>query len=174
MRSAAKLAAPLERKRPVAEQERTTAEVSIRTGEETDAPAVSAVIGRIVEETSPVGFDHAWSPGEVATWLRRHGESGRMFVAEAADGIAGFAALDFNTQEPDTGTLGVWVLPEWRRKGLGTELAECALQFARETGYRRIRGRLPRDNEPALSFLSQIGAMAPLVNPEMRFELPLQ
>jgi len=158
----------------VAEREYTTAEINIRTGEEPDAAAVSAVIGRIVQEASPVGFDHAWSAAEVLTWLRRYGTNGRMFVAETPDGIAGFAALDFNTQEPDTGTLGVWVLPEWRRKGLGTELAECALQFAREAGYRRIRGRLPQDNAPALSFLSQIGAMAPLANPEMRFELPLQ
>jgi GNAT superfamily N-acetyltransferase len=149
-------------------------EINCRAGNEADAGAIAEVIGRIVQESNPVGFDHAWTADEVRNWLRRHGANGGIFVAETADQIAGFAALDFNTEQPDTGTLGVWVLPQWRRKGLGTELAECALQFAREAGYRRIRGRLPRDNEPALSFLSQIGAMAPLVNPEMRFELPLQ
>jgi ribosomal protein S18 acetylase RimI-like enzyme len=65
------------------------------------------------------------------------------------------------------------VLPEHRRRGLATELAEDLLEFAREHGYRRIRGRLPEGNDPALSFLSSIGAMVPLRNPDMTFELPL-
>ncbi|KAA0232009.1 GNAT family N-acetyltransferase [bacterium] len=60
-----------------------------------------------------------------------------------------------------------------RRRGLATALAEELLEFARERGYRRIRGRLPDGNEPALSFLSSIGAMVPLRNPDMSFELPL-
>ena len=48
-----------------------------------------------------------------------------------------------------------------------------ALEHAREKGYKRIRGRLPQNNEVALSFLSSIGALVPLYNPEARFELPL-
>jgi AcrR family transcriptional regulator len=56
---------------------------------------------------------------------------------------------------------------------LATDLADAILEFARERGFRRIRGRLPEGNEPALSFLSSIGAMVPLRNPDMTFELPL-
>jgi GNAT superfamily N-acetyltransferase len=84
-----------------------------------------------------------------------------------------FGTLDITTMEPETGLLGVWVLPEHRRKGLATDVAEAVIEFAREKGYRRIRGRLPEGNEPALSFLSSIGAMVPLRNPNMTFELPL-
>ena len=69
--------------------------------------------------------------------------------------------------------LGVWLLPEHRRKGLGTNLAELALRFAREKGYKRIRGNLPDNNETALSFLSGIGALVPIYNPEVVFELPI-
>ena len=58
-------------------------------------------------------------------------------------------------------------------RGLATSLAEDLIEFARERGYRRVRGRLPDGNEPALSFLSGIGAMVPLRNPDMTFELPL-
>ena len=75
--------------------------------------------------------------------------------------------------EPEIGTLGVWVLPDHRRRGLATTVADELLEFARDHGYRRIRGRLPDGNEPALSFLSSIGAMVPLRNPDMSFELPL-
>jgi GNAT superfamily N-acetyltransferase len=69
--------------------------------------------------------------------------------------------------------LGVWLLTEHRRKGVGTALAEYALGFARDKGYRRIRGRLPAGNVSALSFLSSIGALVPMYNPEAVFELPL-
>lgn len=67
----------------------------------------------------------------------------------------------------------MWVLPEYRRHGLATDLADAILEFARDHGYKHIRGRLPEGNEPALSFLSSIGAMVPLRNPDMTFDLPL-
>jgi RimJ/RimL family protein N-acetyltransferase len=109
----------------------------------------------------------------VRTWLTRQGGQGGLFLCLVEGRVAGFSALDFNTQEPDTATLGVWMLPEHRRRGLGTGAAEHALGFARDRGYRRVRGRLPDDNETALSFLSSIGALVPIYNPDMRFELPL-
>ena len=63
--------------------------------------------------------------------------------------------------------------PIAKRLPRATDLAERLIAFARDKGYRRIRGRLPDNNEPALSFLSAIGAMVPLRNPDMTFELPL-
>src|SRR5262249_52677400 len=95
-----------------------------------------------------------------------------MLTSDGSIPVA-FGALDFDTMEPETGILGVWVLPDQRRRGIATLLAEELLDFARDHGYRRIRGRLPEGNEPALSFLSAIGAMVPLRNPQMTFELPL-
>ena len=50
---------------------------------------------------------------------------------------------------------------------------DALLEHAREHGFKRIVGRLPDNNEPALSFLSSIGGLVPIINPEMRFELPL-
>lgn len=138
-----------------------------------DAEAIADVIARLVEEPHPVGFERALSPEQVRAWLSRLGEGGAVFLCLVDGSLAGFSALDFNTQEPDTATLGVWLLPAYRRRGLGTALAEWALDFARDRGYRRIRGRLPAGNEVALSFLSSIGALVPIYNPEMRFELPL-
>jgi GNAT superfamily N-acetyltransferase len=109
----------------------------------------------------------------VRAWLKRLGDDGALFVVDDGSIQVGFGSLDFDTATPDTGLLGVWVLPDHRRRGLATDLAESLIEFARERGYRRIRGRLPDGNEPALSFLSAIGAMVPLRNPNMSFELPL-
>lgn len=138
-----------------------------------DADAISDVISVVVQEPNPVGFEGPMPPEQVRTWLSRMGGEGGAFLAIIDGKVVGFAALDYNTFEPDTVVLGVWMIPDVRRKGIGTSLAEYALGFARDKGYKRIRGRLPADNEIALTFLSSIGALVPIYNPEARFELPL-
>jgi ribosomal protein S18 acetylase RimI-like enzyme len=69
--------------------------------------------------------------------------------------------------------MGVWLMPGARRKGIGTELALMALEFARNAGYAKVRGTLPTNNEAALSFFSDIGALAQVVGGGMSYELPL-
>ena len=138
-----------------------------------DAESVAAIISAVVTEPNPVGFDGTMTADQVRTWLTRLGDGGGIFLCLLDDEAIGFSALDFDTQEPDTVVLGVWLLPEHRRKGLGTALAGCALDYAREKGYKRIRGRLPEHNETALSFLSGIGALVPMHNPGAVYELPL-
>ena len=138
-----------------------------------DAEAISRVIEIVFKEPNPVGFERPLTPEEVRTWLSRLGGEGGVFLATIDGEVVGFGALDYNTFEPDTVVLGAWLIPSVRRRGIGTALAEYALGFARDKGYKRIRGRLPSDNEIALTFLSSIGALVPIYNPEARFELPL-
>jgi GNAT superfamily N-acetyltransferase len=149
------------------------AEPTYRQANINDADAISAVIDVVVKEPNPVAFDGPMTPEQVRTWLSRLGGEGGVFLAIIEGKVVGFAALDYNTFEPDTVVLGVWMVPQVRRRGIGTALAEYALGFARDKGYKRIRGRLPQDNEVALSFLSSIGALVPIYNPDARFELPL-
>jgi GNAT superfamily N-acetyltransferase len=150
-----------------------TAEAAYRQATADDAERIARIIAAIVEEPNPVAFEGPLSPEQVRTWLIRLGAQGGIFLCLIDGEVVGFSALDFDTQEPETAVLGVWMLPEHRRKGLGTALAEYALGFARDKGYRRIRGRLPKENQMALSFLSSIGALVPLYNPDAVFELPL-
>ena len=150
-----------------------TAEPTYRQANTNDAQAIADVIGTVVKEPNPVAFEGPMTADQVRTWLSRMGSEGGVFLAIVDGRVVGFSALDYNTFEPDTVILGAWILPEARRKGIGTALAEYALGFARDKGYKRIRGRLPQDNEVALTFLSSIGALVPIYNPEARFELPL-
>ena len=106
-------------------------------------------------------------------WLARLEESGAAVIALDGSIPVAFGAVERNAEEPGIADLGVWVLPDHRRRGIATDLAEELLELARERSFRRIRGRLPEGNEPALSFLSAIGGMVPLRNPDMTFELPL-
>lgn len=142
----------------------------IRRATKEDADGIAAIIRGLGENT---GLPADFTADRVREWVRRLGEDGVMIVACDGSIPIAFGALDFSTTEPETGLLGVWVLPEHRRRGLASQLADQIVDFARDRGYRRIRGRLPEGNEPALSFLSAIGAMVPLRNPEMTFELPL-
>jgi len=138
-----------------------------------DAEAIAAIINAVVQEPDPVGFEGPTTADQVRTWLTRQGGEGGIFLCIVGDDVVGFSAIDFDTHEPDTAVLGVWLLPDQRRRGYGTALAEYALGFARDKGYKRIRGRLPEHNQMALSFLSSIGALVPMYNPEAVFELPL-
>ena len=95
-----------------------------------DAEAVASIINAVVEEPNPVGFDGPTTPDNVRTWLTRQGDAGGIFLCLIDEEAVGFSALDFDTQEPDISVLGVWLLPKHRRKGLGTSLAELALDFA--------------------------------------------
>lgn len=138
-----------------------------------DAEAVAAVVRGLGGDAN-TGLPAEYTTAErTREWVKRLGENGVVVVAYDGSIPVAFGAIDYTTTEPETALLGVWVLPDHRRRGLATELAEELLEFARERGYRRIRGRLPDGNEPALSFLSSIGAMVPLRNPDMTFELPL-
>lgn len=144
----------------------------LRRATPADAEHVAAVV-RALRGEANVGLPPDFDAKRAAEWIERLGDQGTLVLAFDGSIPAAFGSLDFDTTEPETGTLGVWVVPEHRRRGLATDVAEALLLFAREHGYRRIRGRLPEGNDPALSFLSGIGAMVPLRNPSMTFELPL-
>jgi GNAT superfamily N-acetyltransferase len=143
----------------------------LRRATAADAEGIAAILRGMGKEN--VGLEGTFDGDRIRAWLKRLGDDGALFVAADGSIPVAFGALDFDTATPDTGLIGVWVLPEHRRRGLATDLAESLIEFAREHGYRRLRGRLPEGNEPALSFLSGIGAMVPLRNPNMSFELPL-
>jgi ribosomal protein S18 acetylase RimI-like enzyme len=138
-----------------------------------DADEIASVVHALGDENVGLAQDMGGTE-RVRSWIDRLGDDGAMVLAFDGSIPVAFGALDYNTAEPETAVLGVWVLPDHRRRGIATVLAEELLEFARERGYRRIRGRLPENNEPALSFLSSIGGMVPLRNPNMTFELPLQ
>jgi GNAT superfamily N-acetyltransferase len=136
-----------------------------------DAEEISDILRALGNEN--IGLSGTWDVERVREWIGRLGDDGTLILALDGSIPAAFGALDYSTTEPETGLLGVWVLPDHRRQGLASAIAEQLIAFARDRGYRRIRGRLPDGNEPALSFLSSIGAMVPLRNPNMTFELPL-
>ncbi|MCK9485173.1 MAG: GNAT family N-acetyltransferase [Dehalococcoidia bacterium] len=147
---------------------------TIRRATKADAGQISEIIAELIREPDPVALAGTRTPQEIEEWMDRQGDHGAFFVVEDDRGrLLGFATVDFNSAEPDAATFGAWIRQQNRRQGHGTALAEYSLAFARQQGYGRIKARLPRDNQPALSYLSSIGALVPLFNPGTTFELPI-
>ncbi len=147
---------------------------AVRRATANDAEQISEIISDVLTEGVPVAFEEPMAPDEVRDWLARMGDRGAMFAVDDGERVLGFAIIDPSDDEPSECVYGAWVRLDERRKGYATLLAEQALAFARERGYQGIRGRLPEGNEPALSYLSAIGAMVPFTNPGAHFELPLE
>lgn len=147
--------------------------VEIRRGTRADAAQIAEIIAELLHEPEPITFSRAQTTEEVEQWMDRQGDNGAFFVAEERGKLLGFATVDFNSAEPDAATFGAWIRAQNRRQGHGSALAEHCLAFARTRGYRRIKARLPQNNEAALSYLSSIGALVPLFNPGTTFELPI-
>ncbi len=97
---------------------------------------------------------------------------GAFFVCEDG-GTCGFAIVQPDLNHPHEAVVGVWLLPEARGKGIGRELAVLATGFAREAGFKRLRGIIPEGNEPALGFFGDFGSIAQIVGQGMEYELPL-
>jgi GNAT superfamily N-acetyltransferase len=149
-----------------------TRATEIRPATVADAEEIADIV-RVLEVANTGLPPDFVNPAHVRAWIERLGANGLVIIAVDGSIPVAFGAIDYSTTEPETALIGVWVAPDYRRRGLATRIAEELIEFARERGYRRIRGRLPEGNEPALSFLSSIGAMVPLRNPDMTFELPL-
>jgi GNAT superfamily N-acetyltransferase len=100
------------------------------------------------------------------------GARGAIFICESG-GACGFAIVQPDVSHPSDAVVGVWLLAEARGKGIGRELAVLATGFAREAGYKRLRGIIPEGNEPALGFFGDFGSIAQIVGQGMEYELPL-
>jgi L-amino acid N-acyltransferase YncA len=145
----------------------------VRKASKADAPQIAEIIKELVHEEGQGGFQREWTTPEIEQWMDRQGDDGAFFVVEDRAHILAFATVDFASDEPDAVSFGAYVRTLNRRQGHGSMLAEACMAFARERGYRRIKGRLPANNEPALSYLSSVGALVPLTNPGSSFELPI-
>jgi len=150
------------------------AEPTYRQATAADAEAIAAVGDNVLAELGEgSGLPGPMTADAVAERLAAYGDGGAMFVCAAEEGVLGFAALERDPAEEDCAVMGVWLAPSARRRGIGRELALMALEFARSAAYSKVRGTLPPGNEAALSFFSEIGALAQAVAGGMQYELPL-
>src|SRR5260370_18567042 len=115
-----------------------------------DAAAIAAVGAAVWDERGEgSGLLGSITADGVRVRLDELATRGAFFVCES-DGACGFAIVQPDVNHPSDAVVGVWLLADARGKGIGRELAVLATSFAREAGYKRLRGIIPEGNEPAL------------------------
>jgi len=150
-----------------------TTEPTFRKATKADAEAVLGIGRRLWDELGEQsGFTQRPTEEGLGRPLAGDG-GGAVFVCETDGAVCGFSALVPDLQEAGEAAMGVWLVPEARGKGIGRELALMATDHARSAGFQKLRGIIPKQNEPALSFFSEIASLAQMVGQSMQYELPL-
>jgi len=81
-----------------------------------------------------------------------------MFLACEGEAVYGSTYGLRDLQSGDSGRVGgTWVAPSHRRQGIGKELLQAVVFWAKEQGFRRLRLWAPATSTAALSLYRQAG-----------------
>ena len=78
------------------------------------------------------------------------------FVGAELVGVAQYAG----TSEIDTPELGIVVVDDWQRHGVGRALAQRLIARARALGHPKLHANVLADNGPGLRFIGRLGFRA--------------
>jgi RimJ/RimL family protein N-acetyltransferase len=139
--------------------------VHIRRATEDDAAGIAAVMERIAAERIHSAIDRAWTAAEERDYLRGLSAREAVHVAAVDSGqIIGVQSLDLWAASLNSmrhvGQVGTFLLPEYRRIGLGAALFRATAAFARASGYRKFVIQVRGSNTAARAFYSRLGFRA--------------
>jgi len=133
----------------------------IRRASPDDAAGIVSVLGAVAGERVHSAIDRAWPIEQERRYLESL--SPREIVHVAVDErseIVGVQILDrWSALESmaHVGQLGTFVLAAERRRGVGHQLWNATLPFARQAGYRKLVIQVRSTNAPAQTFYQGIG-----------------
>ena len=128
-------------------------DVLIRLSRIEDAPAFSEAVTRVASEKRYLATVEGYTVEQTRSYLQRAAE-GLLYqvVAEVNGRVIG--ACDISPRQgtgfTHVGVLGMFLLSEWRGRGIGRQLLEACLSAARNSGLERIELEVFADNEAAL------------------------
>jgi ribosomal protein S18 acetylase RimI-like enzyme len=136
--------------------------LTIRRAVSEDAPGIVAVLGGVVQERRHSAIDRVWSVEQERSYLACLSPREVTHVAvDRALGIIGVQTLDRWSQMLESmahvGQVGTFLLPAWRRRGVGRELWKATAAFAREAGYTKLVVQVRGTNLHAQMFYQRLG-----------------
>ena len=128
----------------------------------TDAliPAFHAVLDAVAREKRHLGFLEAPPLEETTAWVRAGVERGfPHFVALVDNRVVGWCDISAMPRpvQAHCGVLGIGLLAEYRRKGIGMALMLAALGKAREIGLTRVELTVRERNTNAIALYENLG-----------------
>ncbi len=135
--------------------------LTIRRATPADAEAISAVWEAICAERVYTAVNRPFTPQQEREYIASLSERESIFLAEVDGRVVGFQSLDqwikFTDSFDHVCSVGTFVLPEWRRRGIARRLAEHTLAFARAHGYEKIVIYVRGSNSGAQAFYRSLG-----------------
>ena len=137
----------------------------IRRASLDDAEGIAMVLDAVTRERIHSAIERAWTAAEQRTYLASLSTREVFHVAIAATGqIVGYQSLDLYSPSLSSmahvGQLGTFLLPEWRRRGVGLALFDATRQFAASSGYQKLVIQVRASNLSAQEFYKRLGFVA--------------
>ncbi len=136
--------------------------LSIRRAMPADAEQIVRVLERIASERVHSAIDRPFTVPQERSYLQSLSSRETTHVAVAASGnIVGYQSLDLWSpmihSMRHVGQLGTFLLPEWRRRGVGRALFLSTREFARQAGYEKFVIQVRASNLDAQAFYRNLG-----------------
>jgi len=136
-------------------------EILIRKASVEDAKEISCIWSVICSERIYSAISKPFSPEQEQEYISSLSNREGIFVAEYKGQIIGFQSLDKWAKYSDSfahvGVIGTFILPKWRNKKIGKQLAEYTFNFARNNDYEKIIIYVRANNSGAIAFYKELG-----------------
>lgn len=136
-------------------------EISIRKATVQDAEAISSIWAIICLERKYSAVNKPFTPQQERKYISSLSDREGIFVAEIKSQIVGFQSLDKWAEYSDSfdhvGVIGTFILPDWRKRNIGWQLAQYTFKFARNHNYEKIVIYVRATNSGAISFYENLG-----------------
>jgi L-amino acid N-acyltransferase YncA len=134
----------------------------IRRATPDDAEGITRVLDAVAGERIYSAIDRAWTVAEQRAYLASLSAREAFHVAiEPSGQIVGYQSLDryspILSSMAHVGQLGTFLLPEWRRRGVGQALYRATRGFATSAGYRKLVIQVRASNHPGQAFYARLG-----------------
>jgi len=118
-----------------------------------------AVLDSVAREQRYLALLEAPPPEEAFAFYRSLIANGQCHVALHNDAVVGWCDIQpvFGHARRHIGTLGMGLLPEFRRQGIGTMLLSAAVSTAWSRGLERIELTVREDNARAKALYERLG-----------------
>jgi ribosomal protein S18 acetylase RimI-like enzyme len=134
---------------------------TIRAAEQRDLSGLIGVIRQVAEEGTYIEAETVADLLDHEEVILRHTDvrSRMVFVACVDDEVVGWVHLDLPETEKlaHTAVLTVGLLPEYRGQGIGGELLDRGVRWARDHGFEKLYNSVPATNGAAIEFLESRG-----------------
>jgi ribosomal protein S18 acetylase RimI-like enzyme len=135
--------------------------VDIVPTEERYVESFNAVVDAVARERRYIGCVEGPSLESTREFVRSivGGAGVQLLAVNSNDVVVGWCDIVRNPQEGfrHVGRLGMGLLPEYRRQGLGRRLVTQAIRASREAGIERIELEVFASNEPAIALYQASG-----------------